>query len=161
MLQSYSQIFAHRMLSRANAWAAMKGGKEYPRLLGAVKFFQTKCGILVVSEFYHLPCGPGPEETGIFGFHIHEGMDCGTTEKEEFSSAKGHYNPQGKPHPCHAGDLPPIFADHGYAYSAFLTSRFTIREVMGRTVILHGSPDDFTTQPAGNAGKKIACGIIK
>ncbi|MFQ7398750.1 MAG: superoxide dismutase family protein, partial [Neglectibacter sp.] len=51
--------------------------------------------------------------------------------------------------------------NHGYAWSAFLTSRFTIRQVLGRTLIIHGSPDDFTTQPAGNSGKRIACGEIR
>ena len=71
-----------------------------------------------------------------------------------------HYNPLGCPHPYHAGDMPPIFGAAGYAFSAFVTDRFTVRDVVGRSVILHGSPDDFTTQPSGNAGEKIACGEI-
>ena len=46
-------------------------------------------------------------------------------------------------------------------FSAFLSGRFTIDEIIGKAVIVHSSPDDFTTQPSGNAGEKIACGIIK
>ena len=49
---------------------------------------------------------------------------------------------------------------NGYAFSAFLTDRFTVKEIVGRTVIMHSSPDDFTSQPSGNAGEKIACGEI-
>ena len=43
----------------------------------------------------------------------------------------------------------------------FLTNRFRVEEILGKTVIIHDSPDDFTSQPAGNAGKKIACGMIR
>lgn len=57
-----------------------------------------------------------------------------------------------------------IFAFHiheGYALSIFLTNRFRVEEIIGRTIVIHASPDDFKTQPAGNAGEKIACGVIK
>jgi len=63
-------------------------------------------------------------------------------------------------HPHHAGDLPPLFGNNGYALSMFLTTRFSVSEIIGRTVILHSAPDDFTSQPAGNSGVKIACGVI-
>jgi len=59
-----------------------------------------------------------------------------------------------------AGDLPPLFSANGYAFSAVLTNRFTIDEIIGRTIIIHSSVDDFITQPAGNAGTKNACGKI-
>jgi Cu-Zn family superoxide dismutase len=57
--------------------------------------------------------------------------------------------------------MPPLFVNHGYAFSAFLTDKFYVRDVIGLTVIIHAQPDDFTTQPSGNAGKKIACGLIE
>jgi len=57
--------------------------------------------------------------------------------------------------------MPPLFGNNGRAVSIFLTNRFSIEEVIGKAVIIHGSPDDFTTQPSGNAGEKIACGIIR
>ena len=64
-------------------------------------------------------------------------------------------------HPNHAGDLPPLFGNNGFALSLFLTNRFTVDEVIGRTIIIHDHPDDFTTQPSGNSGTKIACGVIR
>ena len=63
-------------------------------------------------------------------------------------------------HPNHAGDLPPLLEASGKAYMTVLTGRFHVKEVIGRTVILHGDPDDFHTQPSGNAGIKLACGVI-
>ena len=57
--------------------------------------------------------------------------------------------------------MPPLFANAGYAFLVFYTDRFTVPEVVGRTVVIHDMPDDFTTQPAGNSGKKIACGVVK
>ncbi|MCX7614928.1 MAG: superoxide dismutase family protein, partial [Clostridiales bacterium] len=63
-------------------------------------------------------------------------------------------------HPGHAGDLPPLFGNYGHAFMAVFTGRVSVSEIIGRTVIIHASPDDFTTQPSGNSGKKIACGQI-
>ncbi len=78
-----------------------------------------------------------------------------------FRSANGYrYNPYTCAHPYHAGDLPPIFGVNGYGFSMFLTNRFSAGEIIGRTIILHSMPDDFTSQPAGNSGAKIACGTI-
>ena len=57
--------------------------------------------------------------------------------------------------------MPPLIANNGYAIQAFLTDRFTVREILGKTVIIHDSADDFTSQPAGNAGARIACGVIR
>ena len=97
-------------------------------------------------------------DSGFFAFHIHEGSDCGGTD---FSDTGGHYNPDAREHPRHAGDLPPLLSMAGRALLAVETGRFTPCEVVGRTVVIHGSTDDFHTQPAGNAGKKIACGVIR
>ncbi len=77
-----------------------------------------------------------------------------------FSSVMSHYNPFECNHPYHAGDLPPLFANDVYAFSVFLTNRFNLSDVIEKTMIIHGNPDDFTTQPSGNAGEKIACGVI-
>ena len=109
---------------------------------------------LVTAEVSGLP----ENDTGFFAFHIHEGSDCGGTD---FSDTGGHYNPDAREHPRHAGDLPPLLSMAGRAFLAVETGRFTPCEVVGRTVVIHGSADDFHTQPAGNAGKKIACGVIR
>ena len=80
---------------------------------------------------------------------------------EAFADAMSHYNPMGCEHPYHAGDLPPLFGSNGSALLLFLTDRFSVKEVIGKTVIIHDRPDDFTTQPSGNSGTKIACGVIR
>lgn len=72
----------------------------------------------------------------------------------------GHYDPRGGLHPLHGGDLPPLLSCGGRAYMAVLTDRFSIREILGRTIVIHGKADDFRTQPSGDSGEKIACGVI-
>lgn len=57
--------------------------------------------------------------------------------------------------------MPPLFENNGYAYLSFLTNRFHIKDIIGKTVIIHDMPDDFRTDPSGNSGNKIACGIIQ
>lgn len=138
----------------AYPWAVahIRGGQEAPDLSGQVQFFQRPRGVLVVVRVSGLP------KNGFFALHIHEGDQCGG---EGFSAAGGHYNPTGKEHPDHAGDLPPLLSCNGRAYLAVLTDRFTIREIIGRTVIIHSGPDDFRSQPAGNSGSRIACGVIR
>ncbi len=148
-------MFGNRQ--RYNARAAVKGSDDYPHICGEVTFRQTRRGVLVTAEIHGLPCDSG---SGIFGFHIHDGACCTGNEADAFADAGGHYNPAEKPHPYHAGDLPPLFGNNGYAYMSFLTERFTVSEIAGKVVIIHSRPDDFTSQPAGNAGTKIACGKI-
>ena len=63
-------------------------------------------------------------------------------------------------HPKHAGDLPPLLVCRGNAYLSVKTDRFTVNEIIGRTVVIHSDPDDFHSLPAGNAGMKIGCGVI-
>lgn len=64
-------------------------------------------------------------------------------------------------HPNHKGDLPVLFSSEGDAFMVFCTNRFRVSDVIGRTVIVHLSPDDYTSQPAGNSGERIACGVIR
>ena len=118
---------------------------------GTVKFLQRRDGVLITAEITGLP------QTGFFGFHIHEGKRCGGMK---FSETGSHFNPQNTAHPDHAGDLPPLLSAGGKAYLSVLTNRFSLAQVMGRTVVIHSRADDFTTQPAGNSGEKIACGVI-
>lgn len=143
-----------RKLGQPSATARIAGGGEAPCLYGTVKFYPTQSGVLVVADLYGLPrCN----DTGIFGFHIHEGVAC---SGDGFANTNGHYNPTDAEHPKHAGDLPPLLSCKGRAYMAVLTDRFRLSEVIGRTIVIHSQPDDFHTQPAGNSGTKIACGRI-
>ena len=155
----------HRMLSALSrppqAAARVCGSDAYPEISGCVYFYQTDCGVLVAARVMGLPNGKPCSPDGVFGFHIHSGGSCTGTEKDPFADALTHYNPGDVSHPEHAGDLPPLFGNHGCAFQVFLTDRFTVREILHKTVIIHAGPDDFTSQPAGNAGEKIACGRIE
>lgn len=141
------------------AEARIKGSNAYPKITGYVKFEQLQKGVLVTAQIHGLPfnadnCNP------IYAFHIHSGNSCGGNNEDPFADAGGHYNPQNTQHPHHAGDLPPLFGNHGYAFLSVFTDRFTVSEIVGRVAIIHKNFDDFTSQPAGNAGAKIACGKI-
>ena len=137
------------------AVAHLRGGDEAPDLVGKVKFYQKREGVLVVANIENLPESGG---TGFFAFHIHEGNNC---EGAGFSGTGNHYDPYGVIHPHHAGDLPPLMSCNGGAYMAVMTDRFRVRDIIGQTVVIHSDYDDFYSQPGGNAGVKIACGVIR
>ncbi len=149
------------LCSRAQAAAFLQGGESFPDIAGTVLFYQTAVGVVVFAEVKGLPAASGPCTEGVFGFHIHQGTDCGGSMAEPFADAMQHFDLADCPHPYHSGDLPPLFGNNGLAIAAFLTNRFCVDEVIGRTVIIHDHPDDFTSQPSGNSGTKIACGVIK
>lgn len=135
------------------ASARIRGGKDHPQICGIVRFFLGIDGVIIEAEIKELP----ETETGFFGFHIHEGNSC---NGEGFPETGNHYNPGNEIHPQHSGDLPPLLSNDGKAYMKVLSDRFSIEEIIGKTVIIHDAPDDFQTQPSGNAGRKIACGVI-
>lgn len=138
-----------------DAVARINGGADVPQLSGVVRFYQERGSVLVVADISGMPTRT---KTGFFGLHIHEGGSCGG---ESFAQTGGHYNPQSIPHPNHAGDLPPLMRYGDRAFLAVRTDRFSVKEIMGKTVVIHDGPDDFRSQPAGNAGTKIACGVIR
>jgi Cu-Zn family superoxide dismutase len=106
---------------------------------------------------------------GVHGFHIHEKGDCGNNG----ANAGGHFNPTGMVHGApdavshHAGDFGNVTADaNGEVHTRFTTHSITLKsgETMnpvGRAVVLHEKADDLVTQPSGNAGARISCGIIQ
>ncbi|MBQ7897202.1 MAG: superoxide dismutase family protein [Clostridia bacterium] len=146
--------------SRPQAFARIKGSALYPNLTGTVRFYEHPYGVVVVTEVEGLPNPESRCSSPIFALHIHQGSSCTREVGDPFADSGMHYNPQNCLHPYHAGDLPPLFGANGYAFSACLTNRFSLDEIIGRTVILHSSLDDFSTQPSGNSGTKIACGEI-
>lgn len=161
MYENRTSEFINQVLYQApRAYAPIYGSSGYPNLRGVIFLYEIEDGTLMLAEVQGLPEGTGDCGERIFGFHIHEGVSCTGTAQDPFADAKGHYNPGGCPHPEHAGDLPPLFGNRGMAWSAFYTERFLPEEVLGRTVIIHAMPDDFHTQPSGNSGEKIACGVI-
>ena len=145
---------------KPTATAKLRGSKEYESINGKADFYETYGGTVVVAEVTGIPAGMETDGKGFFGFHIHEGKRCTGNAADPFADTGGHYNPGNVAHPGHAGDLPPLLSNKGTAWMAVYTSRFFPEEVVGRTVVIHGMPDDFRTQPSGDSGMKIACGEI-
>lgn len=142
------------------------GGPLAPQINGKVTFKDVPGGTIVAVEVRGLPsyqeAADGKAPIGPHGFHIHENGICEIGNPQDpFLAAGGHWNPTKQPHGNHAGDLPVLFSNHGYALMAFFTDKFKPSEAVGHAVIIHQNPDDFRSQPAGNAGKRLACGVIQ
>ena len=131
---------------------------------GTVSFVQAGDRVRVTARLSGLK--PNAEH----GFHVHEKGDCSSGDG---MSAGGHFNPAGAPHgdhraggARHAGDMPNIRADgSGNANVSFDTSGITIgggaADIVGKGLIVHRDPDDYKSQPAGNAGPRLACAVIR
>lgn len=128
---------------------------------GMVHFQEQGDGsVEVVADLTNVP-------PGVHGFHIHENGDCGNNGQ----AAGGHFNPMAHPHGApdaqshHAGDFGNVTADEkGEVHTRFMTHSITVKDgansVVRRAVVLHANPDDLVTQPTGNAGGRIACGVV-
>jgi Cu-Zn family superoxide dismutase len=127
---------------------------------GMVKFTQTPEGIKIVADVKGLT--PGKH-----GFHIHEFGDCSRLDGK---SAGGHFNPEGTEHGGpdaavrHVGDLGNLVANEdGKAHYEWIYSHISFtgsNSILGRAIIVHAGEDDLTSQPTGNAGARLACGVI-
>lgn len=128
---------------------------------GLVMFHQMDGHLMVHAKLSGL--APNSEH----GFHVHETGSCASADG---TSAGGHFNPNGQPHgpqsaAHHAGDLPALKADaQGRVDQKFMLMGVTVADgptsVVGRSVIVHAQPDDYTTQPTGNSGARLGCGVI-
>ncbi|MDO8306471.1 superoxide dismutase family protein [Herminiimonas sp.] len=131
---------------------------------GVVSFVQKGDQVVVNAQISGLT-------PGLHGFHIHEKGDCSAPDA---TSAGGHFNPAGKRHggPAHAehhgGDFGNLLADASGKASLTITvsssqaslARDGANSIIGKGLIVHADPDDYATQPTGNAGKRLACGVI-
>lgn len=129
---------------------------------GSIQFIQRSGKVLVRGEVH------GLRPNTVHGFHIHEKGDCSSGDG---LSTGGHFNPDGHAHGAamgamhHAGDLPSLQADaSGSAKISFETADLAVgsgpHDVVGRGLIVHKDADDFTTQPTGNSGARLACAVI-
>lgn len=129
---------------------------------GSVSFVQSGNKVLVSGEIRGLK--PNAEH----GFHVHEKGDCSSGDG---MSAGGHFNPTGAPHGAHGmgmhhtGDLPSLKADAGGIArfnfeSGSLAVGSGVTNIVGKGLIVHRDPDDYKTQPTGNAGPRLACAVI-
>lgn len=127
---------------------------------GVIHFVEEKDGVRVHGEVTGL-------RPGKHGFHVHEWGDCACADA---TCAGSHFNPEGAPHggptsaERHVGDLGNIEADAtGKAVVDFTDKRISLsgdHSVIGRALLVHADPDDLTSQPTGNAGARLACGVI-
>lgn len=148
---------------KADAVCMLQGSREYRNLRAVCMLHQTNEGVLIRMNVRGFPISNRIRcNQPIVAFHIHEGKSCTGNSRNPFADAKGHYNPNNCSHPYHAGDLGNLFINrNGSAFMSMLNDRFTVEEVLGRVMILHQDLDDFKTQPSGNSGKMIACGVIR
>lgn len=132
---------------------------------GSLNLLAEKNGVRIAGLVKGLK--PGTEQ----GFHIHEKGDCSAPDA---SSAGDHFNPTSKPHgnpkaagPKHVGDIVNLRADsQGIAKVDTLIEGAALQsgapnDVAGKAIVVHQKPDDYTSQPAGNSGDRVACGVIK
>ncbi|MDP4187695.1 MAG: superoxide dismutase family protein [Bacteroidota bacterium] len=133
---------------------------ENNQVSGIVTFTRVANGIKIVADVQGLT-------KGRHGFHIHE---CGDCSSSDAISAGGHFNPEGQSHGSpndkirHAGDMGNLQADDtGKAHLEYIDHVISFsgrNSIIGRSVIIHMSEDDLKSQPTGNAGSRVACGVI-
>jgi Cu-Zn family superoxide dismutase len=131
------------------------------KVSGTVTFTEEADGVRVQADITGLT--PGKH-----GFHVHEFGDCSAPD---LASAGGHFNPTNKPHAGpdaaerHVGDMGNVEADaSGTAKLAYVDHEISLtndqRSVIGRSVVVHAKADDLKSQPAGDSGARVACGVI-
>lgn len=128
---------------------------------GVVTFTQTDDGVRIEASISGLEAGSS------HGFHIHQYGDCRAADG---TSAGGHFNPEDMPHggpddmQRHVGDLGNLEADENGEASADFTDSFLelngANSILGRGVIIHAGQDDLESQPTGDAGSRLSCGVI-
>ncbi len=147
----------------AAAKAVLFGTSNSPAS-GQLQLSVSATGVSITGEITGLPPGT------VHGIHVHEVGDCSAIDA---TSAGGHFNPDHAQHggptstPRHMGDLSNIEADgQGHARVNATIAGATLRDggphdLMGKALIVHDKPDDYMTQPAGDSGDRIACGVVR
>lgn len=150
-------------MGAANATATLSA-TEGNAVGGSLRFNAADSGVRITGQITGLPAGSE------HGFHVHETGDCSAPDA---SSAGGHFNPASAPHgrvgepPHHAGDTDNLTADaDGVAEVERQLQGATLgdgaaSDIVGKAVIVHANPDDYSSQPSGDAGDRLACGVIE
>ena len=137
----------------------IRGGLGHEDVNGTAAVFWLPDSVYFEVQLYGLP------KSEVLGLHIHDGFVCGAAENG-FAEAGTHLSVCPDEtwcdrHPYHAGDLPPLFTDEdGTAILGVYLDRAAVEQFSGRTVVVHSRRDDFGSQPAGDSGIRIACGVL-
>ena len=142
---------------RNNVYAIMRGGSKNPDINGMVTFGRTERGVLITAEIYGLS-DKFPGE--VYPFCIWDGSCMSLDKDGEFCNGDGYFNPEKLAPPMRAGDLPPLISCKGYAYMQVVTNRFSIEDIIGKSVIIHSPSNQAFPEETSDDLKKIACGII-
>lgn len=155
-------MLAFPAMSKEGSAKAMLEAPSMKEVKASLMLKETPKGLKLTADITGLKPG------AVHGFHVHENGEC---KGPDFKSAGGHFNPTKHPHagPAaeekHAGDLGNIVANaKGEAKTEVMIPKdqnVSISSYIGKAVILHAKADDLSTQPSGDAGDRIACGIIK
>ena len=162
LLSCVALLASCQLLSETPRAVSVLQAKSGSNIQGSISFTQSGNNILVTGTFSGLT--PNSEQ----GIHIHEFGDCSALDA---SSAGGHYNPNSTRHgkhdslSSHAGDMPNLKVDaNGNSYYQASLNHFSLvgeHNIIGKSVVVHRNKDDYVTQPAGNSGERIGCGIIR
>lgn len=162
-----STLCALALFTRAHATPGEKAIAEMKdrdgKTLGTLVLTETPQGLLITGELSGIAAGP-------HGFHVHAVGKC----EPPFASAGGHFNPEAKRHGfheaagSHAGDLPNLHASSdGKTMADIMASGLVLsggaRSILdqdGASIVVHAAADDYKTDPAGNSGDRVACGVI-
>jgi superoxide dismutase, Cu-Zn family len=141
---------------------SLQGAADDTDFAGTVSVHPEGTGVHIVADV------AGVDTDGRLGIHVHENGQCDHQGEggKHFTSAGGHFNPTGTEHACpptdprHAGDLGNIEVSGGKGHLDLSVTNLTLDQITGKAIILHAGEDDCKTQPTGNSGDRLACGVV-
>lgn len=147
--------------SAATTTVTLQGAPTDTDFTGRVEVTPEGTGVRIVADF------AGVDKDGKHGIHVHENGMCDHQGEggQHFTSAGGHFNPSGTEHACpptdprHAGDLGNVEISGGIGHLELSVPNLTVDQLNGKAIILHAGEDDCKTQPTGNSGDRLACGV--
>jgi superoxide dismutase, Cu-Zn family len=151
-------------MTAASTTVTMQGGPDDTDFAGTLSITPEGTGVRIVADV------AGVDKDGRHGIHVHENGMCehhpAAAEAKPFSTAGGHFNPTNTEHACpptdprHAGDLGNIEVSGGKGHLELSVANLSMDQLNGKAIILHAGEDDCKTQPTGNSGDRIACGVV-